>query len=138
MSSSLKTSCADIVDNMPYDGSLQIFGPSSDPDSSVQLPLTLTSCTPILSLYAAFALCDSSTCLLLLFPAPAKESVSRSLEKVQLMLTRPNNSRRPLRNDHLHPRQFRCSVMVGYVARGWAVERSVCEGGKKGEESCYW
>ncbi|KAK0517036.1 hypothetical protein JMJ35_000191 [Cladonia borealis] len=43
MSSSLKTSCANIVDNMPYDGLLQIFGPSSDPEASVQLPLTLTS-----------------------------------------------------------------------------------------------
>lgn len=146
MSPSLKTSCADIVNTMPYDSILQTFGPPSDECASVHLPFTLTSGTLIPSLHPVFALCNSSHSHPPTPPTqetgnsidPANESVSASLRKIQLMLTPPDNSRRPLCNDHLHPRPLRRSVMVGYVARGRAVEWCMCGSWEEGEESCYW
>ena len=56
LSPSLQSSCADIVDGMPYDFTLKRFGPSDDPRATVKLPLTLTSCTliPCLSAVPTF------------------------------------------------------------------------------------
>ena len=55
MASTLKTSCAELVDNMPYDRIPQMFGLRGDPQADVPLPLTMTSCTLIPYLHAVFA-----------------------------------------------------------------------------------
>lgn len=105
MSPSLQSSCANIVDNMPYDSYTNLFGPSDDPQVTVKLPLTLTSGTFVRFLHTLFALCAS-------LPPPlqterrnqytprkkASPPVQRSVN------ANPTSSRWPLRNDHLHPR----------------------------------
>ena len=138
MSPSLKTSCADIVDNMPYNGLSQIFGPSTDPQAAVKLPLTLTSGKFIPSLHGIFAPYDSSHS-----PTRRRQNQQNPQKKAFPPVRSSVDadafySRRPLRNDHLHPRPLRHSVMVGNVAGGRAIERCVCEGRKEGEKSCDW
>ena len=80
----------------------------------------------------------TSPSLLLLSPPPANESISASLRKVQLILTPPHNSRRPLRHDHLHPGPLRTIKLVDNVEGGRAIKRCMCEVWKEGEEPWDW
>ena len=56
MSPSLQSSCANIVDTMPYDSYMHYFGPGDDPEVTFKLPLTLTSGTFSPCLHALFTL----------------------------------------------------------------------------------
>ena len=102
LSPSLQSSCADIVDGMPYDFTLKRFGPSDDPRATVKLPLTLTSCTLIPCLSAVPTFWHSHT------PSP-QPPVGESISPIN---TDTPYRRRPLRNDHFHPRRLRRSEVV--------------------------
>lgn len=76
---SLRSSCANIVDTMPYDRYKNLFGPSDDPRVTVELPLTLTSGTFILCLNTVFAV----------LPPTPRESLHVHHSKVEIILTPP-------------------------------------------------